>query len=141
MKLDMPHFDGFDPLGWIFKINQFFEYHNTPDHERLTIASFYTDDRALAWFQWIANNDQLTSRPIFLHALQTYFLPSQYEKSSVANKVYLMGRLFNLKMGEGNSITDHINEFNTILAQLESVQIKLEDKVKALILLSSLPDS
>jgi len=44
-------------------------------------------------------------------------------------------------MGEGNSITDHINEFNTILAQLESVQIKLEDKVKALILLSSLPDS
>ena len=44
-------------------------------------------------------------------------------------------------MGEGISITDHINEFNTILVQLESVQIKFEDEVKALILLSSLPDS
>ena len=58
-----------------------------------------------------------------------------FEKPSTANKVYLMRRLFNLKMGEGIFVTDHINEFNTILAQLESVQIKFEDEVKALILL------
>ncbi|KAL5153063.1 hypothetical protein HKD37_19G052674 [Glycine soja] len=32
MKLDVPYFDGTDPLGWIFKINQFFEYHATPEH-------------------------------------------------------------------------------------------------------------
>jgi len=64
-----------------------------------------------------------------------------YEKSSAAKKVYLMRRLFNLKMGEANSITNHINELNAILAQLESVQIKFEDEVKELILLSSLPDS
>ncbi|KAH1188937.1 Retrovirus-related Pol polyprotein from transposon TNT 1-94 [Glycine max] len=68
-------------------------------------------------------------------------LSDMYEKSSTANKVYLMRRLFNLKMGEGNSITDHINEFNIILVQLELVQIKFEDEVKALILLSSLLDS
>ena len=48
-------------------------------------------------------------------------LSDMYEKPSVANKVYLMHRLFILKMGEGNSITDHINEFNITLAQLESV--------------------
>ena len=68
-------------------------------------------------------------------------LSYMYEKPSAANKVYLMRRLFNLNMGEGNSVTDHINEFNTILAQLESVQIKFKDEVNALILLSSLPDS
>jgi len=44
-------------------------------------------------------------------------------------------------MGEGNSITNHISEFNTIIAQLTSVQIKFDDEVKALILLSSLPES
>ncbi|KHN45549.1 Retrovirus-related Pol polyprotein from transposon TNT 1-94, partial [Glycine soja] len=64
-----------------------------------------------------------------------------YEKPSATNKVYLMRQLFDLKMGEGISVTDHIKEFNTILAQLESMQIKFEDEVKALILLSSLPDS
>ncbi|KAL5129021.1 Retrovirus-related Pol polyprotein from transposon TNT 1-94 [Glycine soja] len=67
-------------------------------------------------------------------------LSDMYEKPSATNKVYLMRRLFNLKIGEGISVTDHINEFNTILAQLESIQIKFEDEVKALILLSSLPD-
>jgi len=40
MKLEVPRFDGTDPLGWIFKINQFFEYHGTADHDRLTIAGF-----------------------------------------------------------------------------------------------------
>lgn len=54
-------FDGRDPLRWIFKINQFFEYHTTPEHERITIASFYMDGRALAWFQWMTSNGQLTS--------------------------------------------------------------------------------
>jgi len=68
-------------------------------------------------------------------------LSDMYKKSSAANKVYLMHRLFNLKMGEGISVTDHINEFNTTRAQLESVQIKFEDEVKVLILLSSLLDS
>ena len=29
LKLDMPRFDGTDPLVWTFKINQFFEYHGT----------------------------------------------------------------------------------------------------------------
>jgi len=68
-------------------------------------------------------------------------LSDMYEKPSAANNVYLMRRLFNFKMGEGISVIDHINEFNTILAQLESVHIKFEDEVKALILLSSLTDS
>jgi hypothetical protein len=29
MKLELLRFDGSDPLGWIFKINQFFNYHGT----------------------------------------------------------------------------------------------------------------
>ncbi|RZB69356.1 Anaphase-promoting complex subunit 10 [Glycine soja] len=36
IKLDVPRFDGTDPLGWIFKITQFFEYNQTPENERLT---------------------------------------------------------------------------------------------------------
>ena len=64
-----------------------------------------------------------------------------YEKPSTINKVYLMRRLFNLKMSEGMPVADHINEFNMIVSQLNSVEIDFEDEVRALILLSSLPDS
>ena len=79
LKLEVPRFDGSDPTGWIFKISQFFEYHATPDHERLTIASFYMEGTTLAWFWWMYRNGQLSSWPAFLHALHTQFSSSTYE--------------------------------------------------------------
>ncbi|KAI4328586.1 hypothetical protein L6164_020926 [Bauhinia variegata] len=39
MKLDVPKFDGSDPLGWSFKINQFFDFHRTLEDHKLRIAS------------------------------------------------------------------------------------------------------
>ena len=56
------------------------------------------------------------------------------------NKVYLMRRLFNLQIFENGSVADHINEFNMIVSQLSSVDINFDDKIKALILISSLPE-
>ena len=41
-------------------------------------------------------------------------LASLYEKPSASNKVFLMKRLFNMKMSEGGSITDRLNEFNKV---------------------------
>ncbi|PKI41933.1 hypothetical protein CRG98_037683 [Punica granatum] len=66
-------------------------------------------------------------------------LADMYEKPSTANKVHLMRRLFNLKMSESTVVTEHLNEFNLITAQLTSVDIDFDDEVRALILLSSLP--
>ena len=36
---------------------------------------------------------------------------------------------------------DHVNEFNSIMSRLTSVEIKFEDEVQALLLLLSLPGS
>ena len=68
-------------------------------------------------------------------------LSNMYERPSAANKVFLIRQLVNLKMRHGSSATDHINEFNSILTRLASVEIKFEDEVQALLLLSSLPES
>ena len=68
-------------------------------------------------------------------------LSDMYERPSAANKVFLIRQLVNLKMMEGRSATDHINEFNSILSRLTSVGIGFEDEVQALLLLSSLPES
>ncbi|WVY93468.1 hypothetical protein V8G54_032556 [Vigna mungo] len=68
-------------------------------------------------------------------------LSSMYEKPSAANKVNLMRRLFNLRMTEDASTAQHINELNTITIQLSSVGINFDEEVRALILLSSLPES
>ena len=68
-------------------------------------------------------------------------LSNMYEKSSAMNKVYLMRRLFNLQMCDNGFVSNHINEFNMIVSQLNSVDINFEDEIKALILMSSLPES
>ena len=46
-----------------------------------------------------------------------------------------MCRLFNLQMFENESISDHTNEFNMIVSQLNSVDINFGDEIKALIMM------
>jgi hypothetical protein len=64
-----------------------------------------------------------------------------YEKPSASNKVFLMKRLFNMKMSKGGSVVDHLNEFNMVTNQLSSVKVNFDDEVRALLILCSLPES
>ena len=41
-------------------------------------------------------------------------LAKLYEKPLASNRVFLMKRLFNMKMSEGGSVADHLNYFNTV---------------------------
>ena len=68
-------------------------------------------------------------------------LAKLYEKTSASNKVFLMNHLFNRKMSEGGSVSDHLNEFNTVTSQLSSVGVTFDDEVRALLFLCSLPES
>jgi hypothetical protein len=64
-------------------------------------------------------------------------LDKLYEKPSTSNKVYLMKRLFNMKMSEGGSIAYHLNEFNMVTNQLSSVKVDFDDEFRALLILCS----
>ena len=64
-----------------------------------------------------------------------------YKKPLANNKMHLMKKLFNLKMAENASVTQHLNEFNTITNQLLSIEIDFDDENHALIFLASLPNS
>ena len=44
-------------------------------------------------------------------------------------------------MKEGASIAEHLNEFNIITSQLASVKITLDDEIRAILLMCSMPDS
>ncbi|MFS8024056.1 putative RNA-directed DNA polymerase [Helianthus anomalus] len=68
-------------------------------------------------------------------------LSNMYEKPSAGNRVFLMRELSNMRMNEGSSVADHINEVNSILSRLATVGMKLDDDTQAVVLLSSLPDS
>ena len=68
-------------------------------------------------------------------------LAKLYEKPSASNKVFLMKRLFNMKMSEGGFIIDHLNHFNTVTNQLSSVGMNFDDEIRGLLILCSLPKS
>ena len=68
-------------------------------------------------------------------------LAKLYEKPSASNKVFLMKRIFNMKMSEGGFVADHLNDFNIVTSQLCSVGVNFDDKVRALLFLCSLPES
>jgi hypothetical protein len=65
-------------------------------------------------------------------------LDKLYEKPSTSNKVFLMKRLFNMKMSEGGFVADHLNEFNTVTNKLSSVKVDFDDEVRDLLILCSL---
>jgi hypothetical protein len=68
-------------------------------------------------------------------------LAKLYEKPSTSNKVFLMKRLFNMKMSEGVFVVDHLHEFNIVTNQLSSIKVDFDDEVRALLILCSLLES
>ena len=68
-------------------------------------------------------------------------LVTLYEKPSTSNKVFLMKHLFNMKMVEGGSVKDNLNEFNTVSSQLSFVGVNFDEEIRALLILCSFPES
>ncbi|KAH9657534.1 hypothetical protein KPL70_023118 [Citrus sinensis] len=64
-----------------------------------------------------------------------------YMTKSLANRLHIKRRMFTLKMAEESSLDDHIDEFNQVCDTLETIDEGLDDEGKALLLVSSLPQS
>lgn len=111
MKLDVPRFDGSNAHGWIFKISQFFTYHQTLEEDRITIASFYLDGPALAWYQWMHRNQQIVSWTQFLTALKTRFALTAYDDPR--------GKLF--KLTQSTTVAAYLTEFEALANRLEGL--------------------
>ena len=56
LRLDFPHFSGVNLASWIYKSNQFFTYYNTPEHQKVIMASYHMEREALIWFQDAENS-------------------------------------------------------------------------------------
>ena len=64
-----------------------------------------------------------------------------YEKPSASNKIFLIKKLFNMKMSENGSVADHLNDFNTVVNMLALVTIEFDEEVRDLLIMCSLPES
>jgi hypothetical protein len=68
-------------------------------------------------------------------------LGNLYQSKSLVNKLFLRKKLYHLRMEDGDSVTEHLNAFNTLVSQRGSINITIVEKDKCITFLCSLPDS
>ncbi|XP_042941551.1 uncharacterized protein LOC122288885 [Carya illinoinensis] len=82
-KLEFPRFSGDDPTEWFNRVNQFFEFQNTPEAQRVSLASYHLEGEANQWWQWIRRTFQEDGRVLswmnFEDELWARFGPSDCE--------------------------------------------------------------
>ena len=68
-------------------------------------------------------------------------LCSTYEKETASNKVYLMRKIYDLRMKDNDSVASHLNDFDAIWSQLQAQKMTMDDELKSVFLLCTLPSS
>ena len=64
-----------------------------------------------------------------------------YSQKSAVSQICWLKQLVDLKMKDGTSMSNHLSEFNSVFDQVSGQGIELNDSLKALFLLITLPDS
>jgi len=60
---------------------------------------------------------------------------------SVSNKLYLKKQLYEIRITKRTAVLEHLNFFNKIISEFLTINVKIDEEDKALILLSSPPES
>ena len=62
-------------------------------------------------------------------------------KTKHQTRCFFIKNFYNLNINKGSLIAEQLNEFNIITSQLASIKIVLEDEIRAILLMCSMPDS
>ncbi|XP_034198084.1 uncharacterized protein LOC117613593 [Prunus dulcis] len=106
VKLDFPHFNGLeDPTSWICRAEQFFDFHHTPETERVPLASFNLEGDAQLWFQLMKEETPITTWATFKQGLHDRYGPTQFQD--------FFGDL--TKLQQTGSVRDYQTQFEKLL--------------------------
>jgi hypothetical protein len=110
-RLEFPRFDGDDPETWCCRAEQFFDFYETPDAQRLSISAFHMDSKALVWFQELKASNTVSSWLDFVEAIQIRFGQGSYDDP--------METLSNLK--QDGSLEDYKNKFDILALKVQNL--------------------
>ncbi|KAA8546750.1 hypothetical protein F0562_003179 [Nyssa sinensis] len=84
LKLQFPKFNGEDPMGWIYKAEQYFEYQGIRADQRVQLASFHLEGIALQWHRWHTKFREPPTWEELTKAVLLRFGPTEFEDPSEA---------------------------------------------------------
>jgi len=110
--LGFPHFDGTTPvLEWIFKVEKFFNYHRTPETERVDIASIHFEKEMISWFQMLHRMSVVQTWSKLTRALESHFGPSPFDSP--------MAELF--KLHQTGTVSEYYLKFMALANRSEGL--------------------
>lgn len=79
--MDFPHFNGLeDPTSWICRAKQFFEFHQTLEGERVSLALFNLEGDAQLYFQLTKEETAITTWETFKQGIHDRYGPTQFQE-------------------------------------------------------------
>jgi hypothetical protein len=79
LKLHFPKFNGEDPIGWLYKAEQYFEFQNIRAAQCVQLAAFHLKGIALQWFRWLTKFCGPLTWDELTQAISLRFGPTEYE--------------------------------------------------------------
>ncbi|VFQ72131.1 unnamed protein product [Cuscuta campestris] len=77
-KLEPPKSDGAEPLRWLYQVQEYFAYYETPPEERLRCVTMMLEGQAADWFRWRRNNGLIADWDDFVLKFKLRFDPLHY---------------------------------------------------------------
>ncbi|KAJ8753628.1 hypothetical protein K2173_025619 [Erythroxylum novogranatense] len=102
VKLDFPRFNGReDPTSWLCRAEQFFQFHDTPEADRVSLASFHLEGDAQLWYQLLKQEERTITWVELKEGLHSRYGPNQFFDH--------FGEL--TKLQQCGSVQDYQNQF------------------------------
>ncbi|KAK4280771.1 hypothetical protein QN277_012349 [Acacia crassicarpa] len=109
-KLELPLFDGEDPLGWIFRVERYFAVCGVSHQDKMDTAVVGLEGKAVTWFQWLEARTPVKSWP----ELKTEIIERFHCKQAGDEYEQLMA------LRQTGSVTEFREQFELISAPLEN---------------------
>ncbi|VFQ94565.1 unnamed protein product [Cuscuta campestris] len=77
-KLEPPKSDDTEPLRWLYQVQEYFAYYETPLEDRLRCVTMMLEGPAADWFRWRRNNGLLRDWDDFVAKFKLRFDPLHY---------------------------------------------------------------
>ena len=115
-KIDMRKSNEKDPITWIFQMDHFFDLHQVPTSQKVTIASLYLEPEQVVWYQWLCEHKKgsIISWSIFTEELIAYHVDIK------SNSIFT--QLTHLR--QKGPIMEHIQQFQKLSLRVNGI---LED--------------
>jgi hypothetical protein len=109
-KPDYPRFSGNGPNEWLFQLEKFFRYYDTPSEDKIAIAAMQLQDEANRWYQSYERERPAHSWEDFKAALVRRFGPTALEDANIAIK----------QLQQTSSVSAYQSAFENLQARIPS---------------------